>query len=300
MAIETIRGLAAMDTQSPGAYFLLAKFLNATNDRLAAIDAAKKAVELAPFSAQLVSSLIEFQIVGGRPDDGLATARAYSSSHPGPEAIVLLANTLIRLKRTDEANAILKKSFATKPDRLLALRLSEIAMSSGDPKKAVAVDSDWLLKNPNDFDVRKQYASLLLKTGDKKTARSEFEVLLKQRPEDPTVLNNLGWILQADDMPRALSLVSLAVKIAPRSPQIMDTLGWLKYQRGDSQSAYLLLQRAHNLNADDSEIGYHLALALNATGEAYSVDSGSSICGGWEPLGGPALFLGLSRLMMSQ
>jgi hypothetical protein len=34
--------------------------------------------------------------------------------------------------------------------------------------------------------------------------------------------------------------------------------------------------------------------------EAYSVDSGSSICSGWEPLGGPALFLGLSRLMMSQ
>jgi Flp pilus assembly protein TadD len=73
--------------------------------------------------------------------------------------------------------------------------------------------------------------------------------------------------VQEDDMPRALVLVSLAARVAPRSPAIIDTLGWLKYRSQDRQGALALLQRAHDLNAADGEIGYHLAVALDATGK---------------------------------
>jgi tetratricopeptide (TPR) repeat protein len=90
---------------------------------------------------------------------------------------------------------------------------------------------------------------------------------LKQHPNDPTVLNNLAWLIQKDDPNRALSMVTLANRISPASPVIADTLGWLKYQRKDHEGALPLLQRAHAIDAASAPISYHLALALNATGK---------------------------------
>jgi len=80
-------------------------------------------------------------------------------------------------------------------------------------------------------------------------------------------LNNLGWLLHEEDPNRSLSLVTQAANVAPRSPEIVDTLGWLKFQRRDHAGALPLLQRAHNLDSNNSEIAYHLALALDATGK---------------------------------
>ena len=266
-AVETFRSLAAGNTQSPAAYEILAKALSATNDRLAAIDAAKTAAELAPFSAKVHAVLAEFQIVADRRDNALATAKSFRAAHPGALADLLLGDTLIRLNRSAEAFAMLQQSHAVKPDRLLALRISQIAMSMGDRKKALAVLSGWLDTNPRDFEVRREYASLLLQTGNRAAARMQFETLLKQRPEDPVVLNNLGWMLQEEDMPQAFAFVSLAARILPRSPTILDSLGWLKYRNRDREGALPLFRRAHELEMENGEIGYHLALALDATGK---------------------------------
>ncbi len=139
-------------------------------------------------------------------------------------------------------------------------------MKSGDQRKALSWLQDWLHGNPSDYDVHRQYASLLLDTGNVVEARKEFEALLKQRPEDPLVLNNLGWLLRDDDPARAYALVSLAARIVPDSRDVMDTLAWLKYQRRDLLGALLLLRRAHQLEPADSEVAYHYAVVLNAAG----------------------------------
>jgi tetratricopeptide (TPR) repeat protein len=245
---------------------LLAKALNATKDRLAAIDAARRAVELDPFSPKIRSILVEYLIAGGRQDEALANAREYNSAHPGADSDLLLVSVLIALKREEEAKAFLTSRLAVKPDRILALRLSLLTMDMGDRKKAVDVLVEWLRKNPADYDVRRQYGALLLQIGDTAGARKEFEALLKQRPQDPVALNNLGWILRDEDPARAFSLASLAAKVVPESTHVMDTLAWMKFQRHDLQGALLLLRRARELDTSDGEIGYHFAVALEATG----------------------------------
>jgi putative PEP-CTERM system TPR-repeat lipoprotein len=265
-AVDTFRSLAATYTKSTGAYVLLAKALNATKDRLAAIDAARKAVELSPFSAPARSLLAEYMIVGGRPEQALENARDFVAVYPGPDADSHLATVLARLNRADEAKAYLTSRLAAKPDRLLALHFSQLAMDTGDRKKAIAVLSEWLKKKPSDYDVRRQYAASLLRIGNSANARKEFEALLKRRPEDPIVLNNLAWIVRAEDPEHAYSMILLAAKVAPDSTAIMDTLAWLKYERRDLQGALLILRRAHDLDAGDGEIGYHFAVALEATG----------------------------------
>jgi cellulose synthase operon protein C len=266
-AINTFRTLANRNASSPGAYALLARALYASKDQPAAEEAAKKAIELAPNSAQMRMELIDIQIGAGKGENALTTARSYANVNPGPDADLLLADALLRLKRTNEAEALLDKSLNAKPDSRVAMRLSQIDMNSGNFKKASAVLTNWITKNPDDFAMRRQYAGLLMGSGDLAGARKEYEALLKQHPDDPIILNNIGWLLQKTDPDRALSLVSLASKIAPRSSDIADTLGWMKYQRQDPQGALPLLQRAHGLDANNAPISYHLALALDATGK---------------------------------
>jgi putative PEP-CTERM system TPR-repeat lipoprotein len=266
-AIETFRSLATRHTNSAAAYVVLAKALDSVKDRFAAVDAARTAAELAPFSTEVHSVLVGLLIIGERKNEALTVAQEFSTAHPSAEADLLVADALISLKKTKEARAFLEKRLMAKPSRILAQRLSQIAMSDGDPMRARRLLSGWLAKNPHDFDIHLQYASLLFQTGDRAGARKEFEALLKQRPEDPAVLNNLGWIIQDENMARAISLLSLAAKVSPRSPNIIDTLGWLKFQSRDQEGALPLLQRAYNLGSDNGEIGYHLALALDATGK---------------------------------
>lgn len=265
-AVATFRRLAAANDATPSAYVLLARAEYADREPEAAEDTAKHAVQLAPASPQVRTALIEIQIGAGREEDALATARSFTADHPGVAADILLAGTLERLKRVSEAEAVLEKSLATRPDSRVAVELSRLAATSGDREKATAILAGWLGKNPGDFAARRDYAALLFQTGDRAGARREYQTLLKQRPDDPTVLNNLGWLLQADDPDRALSLVSLAAKIEPGSASIADMLGWLKYERKDAQGAIASLERAHALDAGNAPISYHLALALDANG----------------------------------
>lgn len=266
-AVNTYRTLASGNAQSSGAYILLARMLSATKDQVGAEDAAKRAVELDPKSVTARSTLIDVQFVSGKAENALATARAFVMAAPGSQSDLVLADTLYRAKRVNEASAVLEKSLASKPDPQIVVRMSQLAAASGDTKKAVAIFANWLAKNPDDYAIRVQYGSLLAETGNEAAARREYETLLKQRPENPVVLNNLGWSLQKEDPARALTLVSRASKISPRSPEIADTLGWLKFQQRDNQGALPLFQRAHNLDPNSAAIAYHLALALDANGK---------------------------------
>ena len=266
-AVSTFRALATANPKSASAQMMLAEALSGNGDRLGAQTAARRAIDLAPESPQPYATLIAQQIADAKPTDALLTARSYGTSHAGPDADLLMADTNFRLNHKDEAVSALTKALATKPDRRYVARLAQFAMTSGDTKKATALYSDWLAKNPNDVGMRRDYASLLLSAGDKAAARREFEAVLKQVPQDVVSLNNLGWILQKEDPARALSMVTQAAKIAPRSPQIVDTLGWMKLQRQDRQGALPLLQRAHDLDSQNPEIGYHLAVALDANGK---------------------------------
>jgi putative PEP-CTERM system TPR-repeat lipoprotein len=265
-SIKTYRNLVAA-SPSPGSYAFLARALYTSKDQVGAEDAAKRAIALAPDSAQTRQLLVDIQLGGSKGDDALRTARAFANEKPGPEADLLVGTTLLRLNRTKEAEALLDKSLGAKPDARMAVAVAQLASRSGNTKKALGVLANWTNKNPDDFSTRREYAALMMQSGDLNGARKEYEALLKQSPEDPVLLNNLGWLVQKDNPARALSLVALAAKIAPRSAEIVDTLGWLKYQQKDHEGALPVLQRAHDIDANNAPISYHLALALDANGK---------------------------------
>ena len=141
---------------------MLATALNTAKDQSGSESAAKRAIELSPDSPDGYLALISLQIGHGKSENAVATARGYASTHPGLAADLLAADTLDRLKRTSEAYAILEKRFAAKPEGILALRLAQIAIKSGNTKQTLGLFSEWVQKHQDDYDVRETYASLLM------------------------------------------------------------------------------------------------------------------------------------------
>jgi len=91
-------------------------------------------------------------------------------------------------------------------------------------------------------------------------------VVLAKRPNDAATLNNLAWVYQQRNDPRARTVAQKAYLISP-SPQIADTLGWILVGQGSAENGLTLLHQAASLQPDVPTVQYHLAMALNATGQ---------------------------------
>ncbi|MBC8426256.1 tetratricopeptide repeat protein [bacterium] len=95
-------------------------------------------------------------------------------------------------------------------------------------------------------------------------ARDVLEELLQEYPDDPVVLNALGYTLADQDreLERAERLIRSALKQDPENPAYLDSLGWLHYRKGDHADALDYLVNAANALPEDPEILEHLGLVM--------------------------------------
>ena len=125
----------------------------------------------------------------------------------------------------------------------------------------------WLKQNPGDGVARLMLASAYSKAGQRKAAIAQYEQILRTDPNNPLVLNNLAWQLFLDADVRALSYAERAHKLAPNDPATLDTLGWLLVQKNELARGLGLLKQAVLKAPQAAEIRYHLATALDKSGQ---------------------------------
>jgi tetratricopeptide (TPR) repeat protein len=91
-------------------------------------------------------------------------------------------------------------------------------------------------------------------------AEKDFLTALKMSPDQPFVLNYLGysWVEKNMHLDKALGMIEKAVKARPRDGFIIDSLGWAHYQLGTFSKAVTYLERAVMLSSDDAAINDHL------------------------------------------
>lgn len=91
-------------------------------------------------------------------------------------------------------------------------------------------------------------------------AEKDLEQALAQRPDEPELLNYLGytWIDRGERLPEALAMVQKAVAVNPRSGAMLDSLGWAHYRMGDYKAAVETLERAVVLEPADPDVNNHL------------------------------------------
>ncbi|MEQ8334905.1 tetratricopeptide repeat protein [Nisaea sp.] len=91
-------------------------------------------------------------------------------------------------------------------------------------------------------------------------AESDFLTALKLAPEQPYVMNYLGysWVEQGRNLAEAQKLIERAVEQRPNDGYIVDSLGWVLYRTGQHAEAVPHLERAVQLRPGDAVINDHL------------------------------------------
>ncbi|MDH3742210.1 MAG: tetratricopeptide repeat protein [Hyphomicrobiales bacterium] len=91
-------------------------------------------------------------------------------------------------------------------------------------------------------------------------AEPDFLKALELKPEQPAVLNYLGysWIEKGLNLKKAIGMVAKAVELRPNDGYIVDSLGWAHYQLGEFEDAVKHLERAVELRPEDPVINDHL------------------------------------------
>ncbi len=105
-------------------------------------------------------------------------------------------------------------------------------------------------------------------------AEADFKQALAINPEQPQVLNYLGysWVDRGLNLDQALTMIKKAVSLSPNDGYIVDSLGWAYHRLGRNNEAVTTLESAIELKGGDATINDHLGDVYWAVGrkrEAY-------------------------------
>lgn len=100
--------------------------------------------------------------------------------------------------------------------------------------------------------------------GDWAAAKADTRAALAYAPDEPLLLNFLGYgmVEQHEDLAEAEKLLRKAHELDVHDAAITDSLGWVRVERGDLAGGIPLLEKAAEQTPEDPEVNYHL-------GEAY-------------------------------
>ncbi|WP_164549055.1 tetratricopeptide repeat protein [Amphritea opalescens] len=96
----------------------------------------------------------------------------------------------------------------------------------------------------------------------------DLREVLKQEPDNSMALNALGYTLSlyTDRFDEAYELVNSALALSPNDPSILDSMGWILLKQGKPYAAVDYLQQAYQ-RFPDPEVSAHLIQAYHAAGD---------------------------------
>ena len=247
------RLMAAQLLQSQGQYALAETEFEA----LRALGAVRPVAEL---------SRIDALSRAGRLDEAEKAALALTAANPDlPQGWIALGD----LMRQQEKYAAAVPAY----DKALALLAEAPEAARWFPLYARAI----ALERSDQFD----------------RAEADFRAAIKLRPDQPSLLNYLGysWIDRNMNLDEGLALIQQAVDLAPEDGYIQDSLAWAFYRLGRYDEAVAPMEKAARSMSNDPLINDHLgdiywmvgrkreaeiqwrrALSLHATGKADTQD----------------------------
>ncbi len=203
-----------------------------------------------------------------RPDDPLA-----------PVAALRRAGLLDRLDRLEEARALLEELAAQLPGHPQPLtRLGDIMRRRSDFPAAAAAYERALARvaNPAETDWPLFYARGIARerSGNWPGAEADFRRALELSPDQPYVLNYLGysWADQGVNLAQARAMLERAVALRPQDGNIADSLGWVLYRLGDIPGAIQWLEKAVELEPVNGTINHHLGDAYWVAGRQWEAE----------------------------
>jgi tetratricopeptide (TPR) repeat protein len=198
--------------------------------------------------------------------EAIAVYRTINADSPyQPAADIQVAIDEGRLDQKEQATADLKVIVAAHPNDLSSWTSLGDAYRADD-KDTEAVDAYnhaiALLNPPDKKDWPLYFARSVSEQGMKNNAASEadLQTALKLSPEQPEVLNYLGytWVDEGRNLPQAVAMLEKARALSPYDGYIVDSVGWAYFRLHRYADASKTLQAAVLLVPGDPTINEHL------------------------------------------
>lgn len=173
---------------------------------------------------------------------------------------------LAALGETDEAKSHLSALIDKDPLDMRSYVALGRVLSGAQDYRAMANNYDRAAKvlgagvQPRDWNIYFQRAIAYERLKEWETAEPYFRRALELSPDQPQVLNYLGysWIDMNINLDEGVEMIRKAVELRPNDGYIVDSLGWAHYRLGDFEDAARELERAVTLRPHDPTINDHL------------------------------------------
>lgn len=179
------------------------------------------------------------------------------------------ATILAKQGKLSDARKYLQES-ARNPQQVVQFTQAEAQLlrEVNDYRAAYDVLSRAVEKNPNSPELLYDQAMAAEKVDLYDVLESNLRKVIQIKPDYAHAYNALGYTLADRNMrlQEAYTLIEQALKLSPEDPFIMDSMGWVLYRMSQSDAALTFLKRAFELRPD-AEIAAHLGEVLWAAGQ---------------------------------
>ena len=218
--------------------------------------------------------LADIQEAGKRTSAAIATLASVAPSDPlAPIVVLRRASLLDSMGQEAEADRMLKALAEQHPDRPEPLvQIADNLRLRGRFAEAVAVYDRAVARigTPTraNWPLFYERGVALERAGEWPKAEADFEYALQLAPDQPNVLNYLGyaWVDKGRNVDRARQMIERAVEQRPNDGAFIDSLGWVLLRQGDTAGALKDLERAVELQPEDPVINAHYGDVLDAVG----------------------------------
>ncbi len=97
-----------------------------------------------------------------------------------------------------------------------------------------------------------------------KKAEKDLKAALELAPQEPQLLNHLGysWLVRGEHLDEALAMLEEALQANPDDAQIIDSYGWALFKTGKYDKSLGILEKALSIIPADPTVNEHYADAL--------------------------------------
>jgi len=267
-AIRSFDLLLQKNPNDPQLHYLAGGARWKGQDQSGAQKAFRQALALKPDFVDAKVALAAVSLEAGDTETALQSARELQQAVPtGAVGYRIEGSVQVARRDSKAAVAAFKTAFAHEKTSLGARQLAEVMSQTGDAVGAVALLDEWAKANPDDLDVQAMLGLLLQQAGRAQDAIAIYESVVAKAPEkNALLLNNLAWLYHAQGDARAQATAKEAYDLAPNRPEIADTYGWILHNAGRKEDGLSILQQAYLAFPTQTEIGYHVAVALESLG----------------------------------
>jgi tetratricopeptide (TPR) repeat protein len=247
-----------------GAFYFMKRDLVQARARFA------RGLELDPTASEALRGLSALDIAFDRKADARQRVEAAVGANPNDAGLRMVEGEVLAMlgdasgaerawRKAIELDPALPQAYGSLAAMYLSQRRLDQALQEID---AIAVHQ------PKSVAAHTLAAAILDVQGKRAESQKRYEHVIEMDPEAVVAANNLAWMYASSDgnLDRALQLAQAATAKRPNDPEVLDTLGWIYLQKNLVTMAIDALEVSVAKDPSSAPHRYHLGLAYYKAG----------------------------------